>query len=190
MGLKYGGVFEDWEIAVAKKLVDQFKRRWRCFAKDDFEDLLQECLSHWYFRRDKFMDSKGASKSTYMSNVIKNKLMDMVAERMAEKRKTDQMSISLDAPISEDDETAIIDKIADKLTEDISSVIHVIGLKNDLATALDKLTPQQKELCRLLEDGVSIKEAGQKLNIHRSTVYEEIKRIAQTLEGDGLKNYL
>jgi len=50
-------LFEDWEIAVAKKLVDQFKRKWRCFAKDDFEDLLQECLSHWYFRRDKFTDS-------------------------------------------------------------------------------------------------------------------------------------
>lgn len=190
MGLRYGGVFEDWEIAIAKKLVDQFKRRWRCFAKDDFEDLLQECLSHWYFKRDTFMDSKGALKTTYMTNVLKNKLMDMVAERMAEKRKTDHMSVSLDAPISEDDETAIIDKIADKLTEDLTSVIHVIGLKNDLAKALDKLTPQQKELCRLLEDGMSIKEAGQKLNIHRSTVYEEIKRIAQALESDGLKNYL
>jgi IS30 family transposase len=42
----------------------------------------------------------------------------------------------------------------------------------------------------LLEDGVSVKEAGQKLNIHRSTVYEEFKRFAQALEGDGLKNYL
>ena len=42
MGLTYGGVFENWEIAVAKKLVDQFKRKWRCVSKDDFEDLLQE----------------------------------------------------------------------------------------------------------------------------------------------------
>ena len=190
MGLTYGGVFENWEIAVAKKLVDQFKRKWRCFSKDDFEDLLQECLSHWYFVREKFVGTKGASKSTYMSNVIKNKLMDMVAERMAEKRKTDQMSVSLDAPISEDDETAIIDKIADKLTEDLTGVIHVIGLKNDLAKAMDKLTPQQRELCRLLEGGTSIKDASQQLNINRSTVYDEIKRIAQAFEGDGLKNYL
>ena len=190
MGLTYGGVFENWEIAVAKKLVDQFKRKWKCFSKDDFDDLLQECLSHWYFVRKKYEVSKGASKSTYMSNVIKNKLMDMVAERMAEKRKTDQMSVSLDAPISEDDETAIIDKIADKLTEDLTEVFRVIGLKHDLASALEKLTPQQKELCRLLEEGVSIKEAGQKLNIHRSTVYEEMKRIAEVFEGDGLKNYL
>lgn len=74
------------------------------------------------------MDSKGASKLTYMSNVLKNKLMDMAAERMAEKRKTDQMSVSLDAPISEDDETAIIDNIADKLTEDLTSVMRVICL--------------------------------------------------------------
>ena len=109
---------------------------------------------------------------------------------MAEKRKTDQMSVSLDEPISEDDETAIIDKIADKLTEDLTDVFRVIGLKHDLASALEKLTPQQKELCRLLEEGVSIKEAGQKLNIHRSTVYEEIKRIGEAFEGNGLKNYL
>ena len=81
MGLTHGGVFENWEIAVAKKLVDQFKRKWKCFSKDDFDDLLQECLSHWYFVRKKYEVSKGASKSTYMSNVIKNKLMDMVAER-------------------------------------------------------------------------------------------------------------
>jgi len=42
----------------------------------------------------------------------------------------------------------------------------------------------------LLEDGGNIKETRPKLHIPRSTVYEEIKRIAQALEGDGLKNYL
>ena len=64
MGLKYEGVFEGWEIAVAKKLVDQFKRKWKCFFKDDFDDLLQECLSHWYFVRKRYEASKGASKSS------------------------------------------------------------------------------------------------------------------------------
>ena len=69
MGLTYGGVFENWEIAVAKKLVDQFKRKWKCFSKDDFDDLLQECLSHWYFVRKKYEVSKGKKDVLFSAGV-------------------------------------------------------------------------------------------------------------------------
>jgi len=47
--LSYEGLFEGWEVAVAKHLVNEFKKQWTCLDIDDFDDLLQECLTHWFF---------------------------------------------------------------------------------------------------------------------------------------------
>ena len=40
MGLKRGIGLEKWEIAVTKKLVDEFRRRSRILAREEFDDLL------------------------------------------------------------------------------------------------------------------------------------------------------
>jgi len=37
--LSYGSLFEGWEVAIAKHLVNEFKKQWRCLDIDDFEDL-------------------------------------------------------------------------------------------------------------------------------------------------------
>ena len=49
----------------------------------------------------------------------------------------------------------------------------------------------QQRLCQLLgEEGLSIKEAAERLRIPRSTLYEEIKRIRRIFDQQGLSNYL
>ena len=61
----------------------------------------------------------------------------------------------------------------------------------DLARAMALLTPAQQRLCRLLgEEGLSIKEAAERLRIPRGTLYEEIKRIRRIFDQQGLGNYL
>jgi hypothetical protein len=47
MALKHGEELQRWEIAVTKKLVGEFRRRSRSLAREEFDDLLQECLAHW-----------------------------------------------------------------------------------------------------------------------------------------------
>jgi mannose-6-phosphate isomerase-like protein (cupin superfamily) len=47
MALKAGEGLQRWEIAVTKKLVGEYRRRSRSLAREEFDDLMQECLAHW-----------------------------------------------------------------------------------------------------------------------------------------------
>lgn len=40
MNPSYGRLFEDWEVTIAKKVVQEFKRKWKHLAKEDPEDLV------------------------------------------------------------------------------------------------------------------------------------------------------
>ncbi|BAP89129.1 putative uncharacterized protein [Burkholderiales bacterium GJ-E10] len=61
----------------------------------------------------------------------------------------------------------------------------------DLARVLVQLTPAQRRLCAMLgEDGLSIKEAAERLRIPRGTLYEEIKRIRKIFADHGIGDYL
>jgi len=44
MALRHGDGLEKWEIAVTKKLVGEFRRRSRSLAREEFDDLVQDCL--------------------------------------------------------------------------------------------------------------------------------------------------
>ena len=193
MSQNYRGLFQDWEIAVAKKLVNEFQERWSCLEREDFDDLLQECLTHWYFAKDDYDPGRVASQKTFMGRIIRNKLTDLVREREADKRKIAHLSISLDEPLGDDEDSpALIDKIDDGSINDASHNHFLeIQLKIDLSKALQKLTPQQKSLCRLLgEKGLTVKEASEYLKTPRSTIYDELKRIRTIFMKEGLEDYL
>ena len=46
MALKPGHALDRWEIAVAKKLVGEFRMRSRILERCEFDDLVQDCLLH------------------------------------------------------------------------------------------------------------------------------------------------
>ncbi|MFC1715627.1 sigma-70 family RNA polymerase sigma factor [Candidatus Poribacteria bacterium] len=193
MNLNYGGLFRDWEIAVAKKLVEEYRRRWKCLCREDFEDLLQEVLTHWYFAKDEYDHKREASQTTFMGKVIRNKLNDFVRERETDKRKIAHLTISLDKSL-EDDENAptLMDRI-DKTTASDAATDHLleVELKIDLSKALRKLSAKQKELCHLIgEKGLSIKETSECLGTPRSTIYDELERIRKIFSKEGLEDYL
>ncbi len=61
----------------------------------------------------------------------------------------------------------------------------------DLTRVMTLLTPAQRRLCQMLgEEGLSIKEAAERLRIPRGTLYEEIKRIRKVFADQGLGDYL
>jgi len=191
MRSSYRGLFEDWEVGVAKKVIDGQRKSWRCLDLQDFDDLLQECLAHWYSVRDGYNPSAGASKQTYMSRVVRHKIGHILEKLTSDKRKMATEAVSLDQPISdEEDAPTLLDTLSGDERLSTNLRIHT-ELKIDITRTVRGLTPKQQELCRLLsEEGLTVQEASQILNTHRSTVYDEIKRIKAVFEQENLHEYL
>jgi len=189
MSLNYGGLFESWELAIAKKIIDEQRKEWRCLEREGFDDLLQECLMHWLDARDSYDSGRDASRRTFMAKVIRNKLSNIIEKSTAKKRKTIYESISLDDSLNdEEDSPALKDKIPD--TDDVPPQVKS-ELKIELSRAFHKLTPQQQKLCKLLgEGGLSVSEASKEMKKHRRHLYREIARIREVFEKEGLKDYL
>lgn len=193
MTQNYQGLFQDWEIAVAKKLVHEFQGKWTCLEQEDFDDLLQECLIHWFSAKDDYDPSREATQKTFMGRIIRNKLIDLVREREADKRKIAHLTVSLDEPIGNDEDAqTLMDKIDEGAIADApTDPFWEIQLKIDLSKVLKKLAPHQKKLCRLIgKKGLSVKEASEYLKTPRSTVYDELKRIRTIFMKEGLEKYL
>ena len=97
MAFGYGDGIQQWEIAVAKKLVGEFRRRSRRLEREEFDDLLQDCLTHWVEVRARLTPSADDPPIAYMARVLRNKLTDLIREQGATKRGGDLDTVSLDA---------------------------------------------------------------------------------------------
>lgn len=189
MANRYEGLFESWEIGVAKNVIEKFRRKWKCLEREGFDDLLQECLTHWHFSKDDYNPSAGANRRTFMSRVVEHKLGHIVEKLTSDKRKVFLTSDSLDERISdEEDSPTYLDRLSDN---SVPSLRINAELKIDISKTFQKLTPRQRELCRLLSDeGMSIKEASEILKTPRTTLNEEVKRIRAIFQKAELCEYL
>jgi len=194
MALRHGEELQQWEIAVAKKLVGEFRRRSRRLEREEFDDPLQECLMHWIEVRGKLAPSPDGPPVAYMARVVRNKLTDMLREQGASKRGAEFSTASLDAAVSDSDDAPTFADLLDAATSsaaDESDAIDRNDVRIDIARAMEQLTPRQRRLCTLLgEEGLSIKEAAARFRIPRGTLYEEIKRIRKVFADHGLGDYL
>ncbi len=194
MALRHGNGLNKWEIAVTKKLVSEFRRRSRILAREEFDDLVQDCLVHWIGVRRKLAPDPSNPPVAYMAQVLRNKLTDLMREQAAEKRAGDLDVLSLDATVdgSEDGLTLAESLSAAEPTrraDEGGADRHHARI--DLSRALARLTPVQQRLCVMLgAEGLSIKEAAERLRIPRGTLYEEIKRIRKVFTDHGLGDYL
>ncbi len=191
---KYGEDLQQWEIAVAKKLIGEFRRQSRSLAREDFDDLLQECLMHWLEVRRRLVPNPGGPPIAYMARVVRNKLIDLAREREAAKRQGDLDSVSLDDTLSASEDAPTFAELLDAVRsreQSAESLLDPDDARIDIAKAMSKLTSRQRRLCVLLgEQGFSIKEAAERLRIPRGTLYEEIKRIRKVFADHGLGDYL
>lgn len=194
MALRHGDGLEKWEIAVTKKLVGEFRRRSRSLAREEFDDLVQDCLAHWIVVRRKLVLKPAAPPVGYMAQVIRNKLTDLIREQAAEKRAGDLGALSLDATVDgSEDGTTFAELLAasDAMYPGEAGGADHQHARIDVGRVLTRLTPAQRRLCLMLgEQGLSIKEAAERLRIPRGTLYEEIKRIRKVFADHGLGDYL
>jgi RNA polymerase sigma factor (sigma-70 family) len=184
VGLFYGDLFAAWEIAVAKSAIINFQKNYPWLKGFEFEDLLQECLIHWYLNRASYKEDRGASIRTYMAKVVKNRLQVILREQQSDKRKAIHMAESLDKAIAEDETLhgeVLVD--AESLTDH-----HLIHL--DVEAVIESLTPLQRDICQLLEQEYPVMIVAEILRKPRTKVRDEIKRIKEIFLQKGLKNYL
>jgi len=130
----------------------------------------------------------------YMAQVIRNKLTDLIREQAAEKRAGDLDALSLDATVDGSDDGATLAELlaaSDAMYPGEAGGVDRQHVRIDVGRALTRLTPAQRRLCLMLgEEGLSIKEAAERLRIPRGTLYEEIKRIRKVFADHGLGDYL
>ena len=170
-------------------MVKYFQKRIATLQREGFDDLLQECLTHWYFVRGRYDDTKAANKTTFMRQVFENKIFDLLEQRVSVKRKAVYQSVSLDELTEGLDGETYIDELAveDQNFEEVlrSDVGRV------LKRAMAKLSGRQRELCRLIKvEGLNMKQASQKMNIPRGTLFDEVLRIREVFRDEGLTDYL
>jgi RNA polymerase sigma factor (sigma-70 family) len=182
----------NWEIATAKKLVSEYRQRHKILQHEEFDDLMQECLAHWIVVRRRIPPEPDPQPAVaYMARVLRNKLTDLVREMTATKRAGDPGAFSLESPIDGTDDGLTLGEVLANEQATPDSGIDSRHARIDLMRASALLTPAQQRLCLLLaKEGLSIKEAAERLRIPRGTLYEEIKRIRRIFEQQGLGNYL
>jgi RNA polymerase sigma-70 factor (ECF subfamily) len=194
MALKAGKGLQTWEIAVTRKLVAEFRRRSPGLIREEFEDLVQECLMHWLDASTHAIPDPDGPPIAYLSRVVRNKLIDLVRERAADKRRGELNAVSLDGPVGDGEDAATLAEVidvnrgleADGLASQAASDVRI-----DIDKVIEKLTPAQRRLCALIgAEGLSIKAAAERLGIPRATLYEEIKRIRKVFAAHGLDDYL
>jgi len=186
----YAGLFDDLEIGVVKNLVTEYRSKWTCLQYEDFDDLLQECLMHWYFVRDKYNPDKGVPCNAFMAKVVRNKLRHIIEKLTADKRIVNSKTISLSTPMGEDEDSPTLLDIldAEALSEKFAPAI---GLPLDIAKAYSQLTPRQRVLCKLILDkGLNIDEAAKALRVSRSTIKNDKNRIKAAFAKAELHEYM
>lgn len=178
-----------WEIRQVRNLCRYFYKRFEILRRDGFDDLFQEILIHWASKRNLFNPSDEESCGPVMRRVIENKIRDIVDSMHRKKRKAIYHTISLNDPAFERDEE---DKVKQFLAdEDTFRESFKCDIADVLRRANEKLSRRQRELCRLIQvDGLNLKQASEKLQIPRTTVYEEVFRIRDVFREEGLKDYL
>ena len=190
--LGYGDLFQDWEIAIAKKLITEHQDKRLCLKCEPFNDLLQECLSHWYSVKGKFDPGQGANERTFMARIIRNKLLNLAETLETDKRKMHSRALALDEPIGDgEDSKTLLDTIENRASGcQASESIESHCLNIDVNSAAKQLSSRQRELCDLLRRDFAIAEISRILKTPRGTLYDEIKRIRSFFEDAGLREYL
>jgi RNA polymerase sigma factor (sigma-70 family) len=175
------------EVEIVKHVVQDFLSTREHHPDLELGDLVQEALFHWWAQRPRYTQSRGASIETFLRRVVKAKLLDLERGIKAQKRGQGHGPASLDQPLAEDEPEGdtLGDTIADSADTEGTALYRV-----SLATALARLSPQQKQLMAGLAEGYPMSQIGQRLGVPRATLYDQLNRVRQIFWEEGLDQFL
>ena len=182
-----GGDFEPWELDLVHRLVEDFITERRPPGDVEFDDLFQECLTHWWSQRDRYDEARGASRGTFLRRVVQGKLRDLARGWTAEKRGSGHLPLSLDAPASaHDHQGRTIGEMLpsqERLEADLASLL-------DLRQITSRLSERQRDIIAGVTAGMNKAGLSRQLGISRDTLHEELRRIQQVFRDEGLADHL
>lgn len=138
-------------------------------ASDVFADI---CI------KDSYESSKG-DFNTFLYSCLFNKIKTEITKRNCEKRKADRMSISIDTPIGDDENTTIGDLIADEKTveRELFEENKKEEWRKEVNEYLNSLSPLQRKIAFLLSDNNTPSEICEELHITIKNFENSMKRI-------------
>ncbi len=182
-----GGDFEPWELDLVRRLVQDFITERRPPGDVEFDDLIQECLTHWWSQRDRYDEARGASRKTFLRKVVCGKLRDLARGWTTEKRGSGHLPLSLDAPASaRDHQGRTIGEMLpsqERLEADLASLL-------DLRQITSRLSERQRDIIAGVTAGMNKTDLSRQLGISRDTLHEELRRIQQVFRDEGLADHL
>jgi RNA polymerase sigma factor (sigma-70 family) len=156
----------------------------------DPEDLYQEARLAWWLAEPIYDPSRGASRSTFISRVVENKLRDLLERAHARRRWQPGGPLSLDVPATEAGED-----LADLLPDDSPSP-EDSALTSDLRRQLEDVRRslgrrRQRVMDALAEDpDRSRADLARSLGVSRDTLYADIAVIRAACRDAGLRDLL
>lgn len=149
----------------------------------DAQDFEQEILLDLWRRQAKFDPSK-ASYRTFANRVISHCVSALITRSMASTaaRKT----VSWDALIDEPGAHALLDELSDSL---FSNDTDDRDLGIDVRRFFGRLSPAMQRICAVMLTG-NLSEGSRLSGLHRSSVYEALRRLRTQASEAGLREYV
>ena len=166
------------------------------FTPSDREDLEQELVLDLLRQLPKYNPER-AKVNTFIARVVEHKIASLIEAQKAGIRDYRRWACcSLNERFEDDDGRSVerVDTIdqedyllrtgaQSRPTEELSS------LAIDVATVIDALPPELRELCRRLK-AETVSEISRDTGVPRGTIYESIKKLREIFEDAGLRDYL
>lgn len=142
--------------------------------KDDFYSLANEVFVDVMRRYDGSQSFDG-----FLYSCLLNKIKTEMTRRNREKRKTDRLSISIDTPIGDDENSTIGDIIADEFSieKELFDQEEEGEWRKEIKEYLEGLSPLQRRIAFLLSDNNTPEEICEELHITIKHFENSIKRI-------------
>lgn len=190
---RYQGI-DDYAVRIIRYKARQLVGRVG-FTESDRQDLEQEMVFDLLRRLPKFKPER-AQRNTFIARVVEHKVATIIEAQKAGMRDYRLCSCSLNDRF-ENEEGGSVERIdtinqddylqrTGKLSRPISDLR---GLSIDVRSAVEKLPPELRELCKRLQVE-SVTDISRDTGIPRGTIYESIKKLRSLFEDAGLKDYL
>ena len=157
------------------KLVDRILSRFGGIENkdvDDFYSLANEVFTDVIKRYD-----ASQSFDVFLYSCLSNRIMTEITRRNREKRMTDRMSVSIDSPLSDKDDTTLQDIIADSFDMEREIFGDESSMSAKISKYLNNLTNRQRKIVWLLADSYGAGEVCEILDISKREYTDAMKGI-------------
>jgi len=195
IGNRYDGI-DEFAIRLIKKRARQLIGS-AGFTPSDVPDLEQELAMDLLTRLPKFQEGRAHRKS-FIAVAIKHKAATLVEWRKAAKRDYRKVAFSLDQVFTDEDgkKSDGYDRLDDEKLADPydggactqQDQAEKVALWIDLDRVLQELSPELRQLCKLLSD-LPVSEVARRTGLSRDTIYRRIKTLRETFESEGLREF-